>query len=156
MTHFDAKALARGPARWSHPMQARFQDIDAAGIVFYPRFFEYFHDAYVAFLDGRGCELHRAIAERRWAAPLKHVEADYLRPLRFGDRFAVGLVGVVITGSDVDVGYQVARPDGEVVAVGRTVHVWVDAQRFRRLAALPEDVRAALDPLVVSERGAPT
>ena len=156
MTDFDPQALARGPARWAHPMRARFQDIDAAGIVFYPRFFEYFHDAYVAFLDGRGCELHSALRERRWAAPLRRVSAEYTRPLRFGDPFEVGLYGVNIEGSDVNVGYRVVRPDGELVATGQTLHVWVDAQSFRRMRALPADVRDALDPLVIDERGAPT
>src|SRR5262249_50529143 len=148
MTAFEPEALARGPARWSYPMRARFQDIDAAGIVFYPRFFEYFHDAYVAFLDGRGVLLADAIRENRWKAPLRHVEADYFKPLRFGDPFEVGLVGVVIVGSDVTVGYRVARPDGgELVAVGQTLHTWVDAPTFRRMKALPDDVRRALDPL---------
>src|SRR5215472_13404739 len=115
MTRFDPDALARGPARWSFRMKVRFQDVDAAGIVFYPKFFEYFHDAWVAYCDGRGWELHQAIREKRFAAPLRHVEADYVRPLRFGDPFDVGIFGVNIAGSDMNVGYRVARPEGELV-----------------------------------------
>src|SRR5262249_28375712 len=116
---------------------------------------EYFHDAWVEYCDGRGWELHRALRERRFAAPLRHVEADYLKPLRFGDRFDVGIFGVNIEGSDMNIGYRVARPDGELVATGQTLHVCVDPAAFRRLRSVPEDIRAAIAPLIVDERPAP-
>jgi YbgC/YbaW family acyl-CoA thioester hydrolase len=152
MIDFSLDELVAGPARFRTPMKVRFQDVDAAGIVFYPRFFEYFHDAYVACLDDGGAPLARGIAEKAWAAPLRRVFAEYLRPLRFGDSFDAEIVGVKIDGTDVNVGYRVTRSNGEVVAVGTELHVFVDPLSFRRARVLPDAVRAAMAPLIILER----
>lgn len=150
MTAFQPDELARAPARWSTPQQIRFQDVDAAGVVFFPRFFEYFHDAFLRYLDERGCPLAEALAARRWGSPLRHVEADYFAPLRFGDVVVVEIVGIKVRGTDVNVGYRIARA-GAAVAVGQTRHVFVELASFRRMPALPDDVRTAIAPLVLEE-----
>lgn len=151
MTEFTLDELMTSPARFTAPMTVRFQEIDAAGIVFYPRFFEYFHDAYALALDQGGASLARGVNAREWAAPLKRVTADYFRPLRFGDPFVVAIVGVKIEGTDVHVGFRVHLAGAEVAAVGTALHVFVDPKSFRRARALPDVVRSALAPLVVLE-----
>ncbi len=153
-TDFTVDELATAPARFTAPAKVRFQDVDAAGIVFYPRFFEYFHDAYTQVLDEGGAPLARGVNEREWAAPLRRVTAEYFRPLRFGDVFEVAIVGVKIDGTDVCVGYRASK-GGEVVAVGTELHVFVDPKSFRRARALPPHVRAAMAPLVLSETERP-
>ena len=50
---FTRSELLAAPAGFTHHLPARFQDCDAAGIVFYARVFDYFHDAYVGSVDGR-------------------------------------------------------------------------------------------------------
>jgi 1,4-dihydroxy-2-naphthoyl-CoA hydrolase len=150
-TDFTTDELMTSPARFSTPMTVRFQEIDAAGIVFYPRFFEYFHDAYALAMAQAGAPIHRAVNAREWAAPLKRVTADYFRPLRFGDPFTVAIVGVKIEGTDVHLGYRIELPGGAVAAVGTALHVFIDPKTFRRAPALPDEVRAALRPLVVLE-----
>jgi YbgC/YbaW family acyl-CoA thioester hydrolase len=128
----------------------RFQDIDAAGIVFFARIFDYFHDAYVAFLAESGHPLHTAISTNAWGAPLKHVEADYLRPLRFGDPLQVALVRADLDGSNLFVGFRIHGADGAVAAVGRTHHVFVDPVAWKRTAP-PEALRIAFNRLGRSE-----
>ncbi len=120
----------------------RFQDVDAAGIVFYARVFDYFHDAYVSFLHGRGARLDEALRDGTWAAPLRHAEADYLRPLHFGDRIDVVIAGIDVAETEYTVGYRVER-DGEVVCVGRVVHVAVDPSEGGRVP-VPAELRDAL------------
>ena len=51
---FQRDDLLAAPAGFTHRMLARFQDVDAAGIVFFARIFDYFHDAYVAFFAAHG------------------------------------------------------------------------------------------------------
>ena len=51
---------------YSHPMIVPFQDIDAAGIVFFARIFDYFHNAFVAHLRARGVSLPEVIAGGEW------------------------------------------------------------------------------------------
>lgn len=134
--------LAAPRPAFAHPISVRFQDVDAAGLLFFGRFFDYFHDGYVAFMKHHGVGFAEAIAERSWAAPLKHVEADYLSPARFGDEIHVELVGKRVDGSLVKLFHRLRRGD-RALAVARTDHVFVDLETFERVA-LPEHVRAAL------------
>jgi 1,4-dihydroxy-2-naphthoyl-CoA hydrolase len=121
-----------------------FQDVDAAGIVFYARVFDYFHDAYVAFLRGRGVPLEAALRDGSWVAPLRHAAADYRRPLRFGDQVAVSLVRIDLEETEYRVAYRI-ETDAGVACEGETVHVSVDPGTFRR-APVPERLRRALQP----------
>lgn len=120
----------------------RFQDVDAAGIVFYARVFDYFHDAYTGLLRARGAPLERALREGTWVAPLRWAEAEYLRPLRFGDELAARIVEVEVEATEFRLGYRL-DVGGEPACVGRTLHVSVDPTTFRR-APLPEVLRKAL------------
>lgn len=120
----------------------RFQEVDAAGIVFYARIFDYLHDAYVGFLRERGMPLERALRDGEWVAPLTRAEAEYLRPLRFGDEIEVSVVSVELEETEYTVGYRV-DVGGEPACVGRTRHVSVDPTTFRR-APVPDRLRRAL------------
>src|SRR5690349_4057971 len=104
---FSRAELVKAGVGWTHQMVVRFQDIDAAGIVFYPRILEYFHDAYVAFLAAHGAPLHEALQTGSFLAPIKHCEADFMAPLRFGEQVGVALVRGLVAGSVVTIGYRV-------------------------------------------------
>jgi YbgC/YbaW family acyl-CoA thioester hydrolase len=145
MFHFDKKDLkARQAGRYRYEMSVRFQDVDAAGIVFFPRVLEYMHDAYVTALAEIGSELHVVLRSRTWAAPLRHAEADYFSPLRFGDRLMVSIVAAHLAPTEIVLGYQIAHlKDGAVAAVGQTVHTFVDPKTFERMA-VPEAIAEAL------------
>jgi 1,4-dihydroxy-2-naphthoyl-CoA hydrolase len=119
-----------------------FQEVDAAGIVFYARIFDYFHDAYVAFLRTRGAPLEEALRDGSWVAPLRHASADYLRPLRFGDEIRVSVVQVDLESTEYRVAYRIETAAG-VACEGETVHVSVDPERFRR-CPIPGPLRTAL------------
>lgn len=119
-----------------------FQDVDAAGIVFYARVFDYFHDAYVDFLRDRGAPLESALLDGAWVAPLTRAEAEYLRPLRFGDEIEVIVAAIELDETEYAVEYRLEH-EGRVAAVGRTRHVSVDPETFRR-APVPEVLRHAL------------
>ncbi len=121
----------------------RFQEVDAAGIVFYARTFDFFHDAYVAFLRAHGVPLEAALRDGAWVAPLRHAEAEYLRPLRFGDAIDVSLVRIDLGDTHYSIGYRIDL-DGETACVGRTHHVTVDPATFRR-APIPPALRQALE-----------
>jgi 1,4-dihydroxy-2-naphthoyl-CoA hydrolase len=135
-----AKAYARERA-------IRFQDVDAAGIIFYPRALELFHDLYVEVLAEIGQPLHEAL-RGPWLAPVRHAEADYLRPLRFGDRVEVAMVaahlGPSAPPSEITLGFRVsALPSGEPAIVGQSVHTFVTRDRFER-TSVPEPIQRAL------------
>jgi YbgC/YbaW family acyl-CoA thioester hydrolase len=127
------------PAAAAYHHVVQFQDIDAAGIVFFARIQEYFHDAYAAFLRAEGIPLEEAIRTGRWAAPMKASEAHFLRPLRFGDAVSTALVRSRLDGSDLTMGYRTSLRGGEAAAVGLLRAVFVDLSTFKRTAP-PDDV----------------
>jgi acyl-CoA thioesterase FadM len=87
------------------------------------------------------------LSERRWAAPLGHAEADYFRPLRFGDEISVALVRAHVEATQVTIGYRVELLQAkEVAAVGQTVHTFVELPSFQR-RPVPEQLAAALTAL---------
>lgn len=128
-----------------HATPPRFQDVDAAGIVFYARIFGFFHDAYVAFLESLGPDfaLHRAIDDAEFLLPLVHAEADFKAPLRFGDEAMTSVRVSRIGESAYTLSYEIRRGDGELAAQGETVHACVSRGDFKS-TPLPERLRAGL------------
>lgn len=120
----------------------RFQDVDAAGIVFFARVFDLFHDAFVATLRDGGVRLEDVLRDRQWGAPLVHAEADYSKPLSFGDEL-VTEVTVVARGETSMTVRHVVRRRGVTCATGLTKHVFIDRETGRP-RPVPEEVLAAL------------
>ncbi len=144
---FDRDSLkVRAPA-YVNTRAVRFQDVDAAGIIFYPRLLEYFHDAYLEFLTHVGQPLHASLGRAPWLSPIRHAEADFLRPLRFGDALEVGLVAAHASPekdpNEVTIGFRIVKlASAEVAAIGQSVHTFVDAVSFRR-TRIPEALLTA-------------
>ena len=135
-------AIAEAPI-FATDRSVAFQDVDAAGIVFFVRFFEYCHDVLFAFLGSRGIAMPEVLASGKWGAPLAHVEADYMIPLRFGDHFTVSITSVTIGGSSMRVSYRVSNARDKSVCSAHMVHVFIDRTSMRPCPA-PSDVREAL------------
>ncbi len=146
MHRFDREELKRpNPAAFVDARAIRFQDIDAAGIIFYPRVLEMFHDAYGALLSAAGCPLSEVVRAGEWIAPVRHAEADYFKPLRFGDPVTVEICRAHLAETEATLGYRIARSEGgEVCVVGQVVHTFVDRATFKRIP-IPEPVRRALE-----------
>ena len=117
-------------AVYRHEAVVPFQHVDAAGIVFFARTFDYFHDAWVGLLEDAGQPLPEVLRSGAWIAPLVHAEADYKRPLRFGDRIRVLITEVATEGSKAVVSYRI-EVDGGTAAVGKTVHMWLSKDMAR-------------------------
>lgn len=118
--------------RFARHRVVRFQDVDAAGVVFFPRYLEYFHDALIEILAEQGHDWSTELGSGV-VTPIKHAEVDYLRPLRFGDPLRVELVGARTEPSQALVAHRIVREtDGAVASVGQTLHVAVDAATFER------------------------
>lgn len=149
MFRFERDTLRTRPTTaYAEDRLIRFQDVDAAGIIFYPRLFEYCHDLLVRFFAENGAPLPEVLREKNWISPIRHAEVDYFKPLRFGDPVEVALVSAHLLTSEVTLGFRVARQggSGEVCAVAQSVHTFVDPQTFTRVS-LPESLRAALEAI---------
>ena len=144
---FSSNALRDArEVRFAEPRLVRFQDVDAAGIIFYPRVLEYMSDVYISMLMGGGWDLPKELGRSAVGTPLVHAEADYLAPLRFGDRVSVEIVDVKMGTTSFTVGYRVRTEGGVVAAVGQTVHVCLDRATFK-----PHEIPAALRVILSGE-----
>lgn len=142
---FARRALIEAPEGYARDQRVPFHHVDAAGIVFFGRVFEWFHELYVAFLEEAGFPLPEQLRAGVAIAPLTHADADYLAPLRFGDPIRVAMVRSDVTVDRVRLGYRVTGPTGPAV-VGSAVHVFVDPTTFQRVA-MPEGLRVAFERL---------
>ncbi len=63
----------------------KFEDVDAAGIVFFARFVTYAHEAMEHFFAPLEGGYARLILERRVGFPAVHVDMSFTAPARYGD-----------------------------------------------------------------------
>jgi 4-hydroxybenzoyl-CoA thioesterase len=124
----------------------RFEDVDAASIVFFGRFFGYCHEAMEAMferdLPGGYVAL---ITKRRIGFPAVHVECDFVSPLRYGDVARIAITVERIGNKSCAFRYDVTRAgDGERVAVIKHVCAVSDLVALKAIA-IPDDVKAALE-----------
>ena len=133
------------PARvlFSEPRTVRFQDVDAAGIVFNPRVIEYFSDAHFAMFNTRGLDVAALLRAGEVGFPVVHAEADYLAPLRFGDAIVVEIVAARVKETSFRLGFRVRGPDARTAAVGQTVQVCIDRRTYKP-HAIPAQMREIL------------
>lgn len=109
-----------------------------------------FHDTYGAFLAFAGSPLPEVLRTGTWIAPVRHAEADYFKPLRFGDSVTVEICRAHWTENEATLGYRIARQEGgEVCVVGQVVHTFVERANFKR-TPMPEGVRRALEHIEAS------
>ena len=128
---------------FTHTLHVAFDDIDAAGIVYFARVLDYCHHAWEAFLRERGLPLPSILAGT-WGAPVVHAECDYAKPLRHGDALCIEVVTERIGETSFAMAYVVRGADaGDLRARARIVHVTLELPGFRKIP-VPEPFRALL------------
>ncbi len=129
-------------------LKVRFNEVDAAGIVYYPRFFDYFHMAFEDFFGAAtGVAYPEWIMGRRIGWPAVHIEADYRSPLRYGDRVTIEL-GFRSIGRSSFVCVYRAVDETRVFAEAAITVVTTDLDAMRSMP-IPDDVRQALERYLV-------
>lgn len=148
-THEDRAEPRAGVFR--HPIEIRWGDCDPAGIVYFPRFFERFHDAMERwFGDALGHPYDALITNRRLGLPSVHTEADFRIPCRFGERLVVELRVPKLGRSSLELAYRVtALGEPHPRLTGKTVCALMDLDSTRptylRAMPWPEDLRARIE-----------
>ena len=125
----------------------RWDDEDVYGHVNNVVYYSYFDTAVNGFLlattgtDTRRLDAVGLVAE---------TQCEFLRELRFPDDVEVGLAVTRLGTSSIVYRLAIFQGDSdEPAALGRFVHVYVDAQT-RAVTPVPDLIRAAVTPLVVA------
>lgn len=125
----------------------RFGDIDQAGIVYFPRFFNYCHMVYEDYLRTRVIALHTLIGERRIGFPIVRVECDFKSPLRYGDICEVELQLLKLGGTSLTYRYRMFKTSTQqeriLCAEAKIITACMDMDTHAG-TLIPPDVRALL------------
>lgn len=122
------------------------RDADAAGVLFFARYFALAHDAYETMLSERGCSTAEILAGKAFVAPVVRAEADYKAPLRVGELAALELHLEELRSRTYRLRTELLNQDGKLACIIRTTHCSVSTATKRPIA-IPEPLRRALESL---------
>jgi YbgC/YbaW family acyl-CoA thioester hydrolase len=129
---------------FEHRLRVRFQDVDAAGIIFFSRYFEYAHETYEEWMRAAGLPFEEWLGRAEFGMPLVHAEADFHSPARLGEELSLRIEVERLGETSVSFIFPVAlRSTGERRATVRTTHVCIDTRTFRS-RPWPERLQAVL------------
>ena len=142
------------PNVFVHTVRARFGSCDPVGVVYFPRFFDWFHQAMEAWFDeALDVPYHQLLQHH--GLPAVHTEADYRVPVAFGESVNIELRLGHIGRSSLRLDYRVVGHDGVLRATGSTTTVLMGtrpgAADHMRAVPLPDDLRARLASFGVSQ-----
>ncbi len=139
--------------------QVRFGHVDPAGIVYFPRIFDYLHDVFEEVWERHvGTRYYHLLLERRIGFPLVRSEVSFAHPLRFGDRPRVDVTCFRLGRTSLGLRY-VIRKDDVACVDARLVTVCVDTERMEPLPIDPGFRRRfeeIFDPLPTPEAPDPS
>jgi 4-hydroxybenzoyl-CoA thioesterase len=122
----------------------RFGDCDAAGIVFYPRYFDIFNSLVEDWcreeLDFSFSEI---VTRRGWGLPTVHLEVDFLVPSVFGEVLSAMLSVTALGKTSINLNILLQGPDAVDRVRGKVTLVLIDRKQHRAIP-IPDEVRARI------------
>jgi 4-hydroxybenzoyl-CoA thioesterase len=113
--------------RHIHRLTVRFGDCDPAGIAYFPRIYDWFHQAMETwFAEHLGTPYDVAIREWKLGFPAVKSEAEFKVPCALGDDLLIELTVPRRGTRSLDLAYRVLGVDGVLRVTGKTTVVIVD------------------------------
>jgi 4-hydroxybenzoyl-CoA thioesterase len=133
--------------RHKKQMRVRFGHTDPARIVYYPRFFEWFHDIFESMFEDV-FHLHYAavLKERRIGFPAVQVACEFKKPATFGELVDLEVFLSRLGERSATFEYRVRR-DGQLLVTASVKVASMDLETMVS-APIPEDIRTAFAPYV--------
>lgn len=117
----------------------RFQDTDAAGVVYFANVLAICHEAYEESLNVSNINLQEFFRNHNFAIPIVHADVDFLRPMFCGDRISIELSPNQLTSQKFEIKYQIITPENETIAKAITKHICIDPNTRTR-KELPSEI----------------
>lgn len=124
--------------------KVRMHDTDTAGILYFARQFRFAHDALEDMVESEGLSFENVFHENDFVFVIVHAEADYLAPLKLGDRLDVHVTVEKIGTSSFTMHYAIHKEDGSLVGTAKTVHVTL-TRTTREKIPIPDTLRSLLE-----------
>ena len=111
----------------------RFDDVDGAGIVYYPHYFHLCHQALEDFFDTAApLSYPEMIRERRLGLPTVAIESTFTASLEYGDTAIVSMTIEHVGNSSMVLGYKIHRKaDGAECFTARITTVLISLESHK-------------------------
>ena len=106
-------------------IRVRYADIDRLGVAYHSRYLEWFESARTELLREFWIS-YKELEGRGFHLPVVEARIRYFKPAFYDDLLSVRIPSWEIHGIRIEITYEVIR-EGEVLAVGKTVHAFVDS-----------------------------
>ncbi|MEZ5977869.1 MAG: thioesterase family protein [Planctomycetota bacterium] len=128
-------------------LDVRFGHVDPAGIAYFPRIFDFVHEAFEELWQFHvGERYYHLLQERRIGFPLVHSDVSFENPLRFGDRPTVRITCFKLGRTSLGLRY-VFRVDDRTCVEARMTTVCVNLDGLEPLP-IPERYRSRFEELL--------
>ncbi|MEA5578270.1 thioesterase family protein [Anabaena sp. UHCC 0451] len=128
---------------FTYQRTVRFQDTDAAGVVYFAHTLSMCHEAYEESLQHSGINIKTFFTHPNVAFPIVHANVDFLRPMYCGDNLMISLIPQKINVDKFDITYLITVAE-VIVAKAVTRHVCIDANsKIKR--ELPDEMISWLE-----------
>lgn len=127
----------------------RFDDVDGAGIVYYPQFFHLCHKAFEDFFDDIApVSYPLLIKDMRRGFPAVAIESQFSSPLTYGDTAIVKLAIEKVGVSSAKFHYQIHRGhDAQLCFEAHITKVFMNLDT-RKSEKLPDEIRSMLEEML--------
>jgi 4-hydroxybenzoyl-CoA thioesterase len=124
----------------------RFDDVDGAGIVYYPQYFHLCHKAFEDFFDSSDQPSYpKLINELRRGFPTVAIQSDFSAPLGYGDIAIVELSIEKIGSSSATFSYRInKKQNSELCFSAQITLVFMDLDKHQVLP-IPDDLRTLFE-----------
>jgi len=114
-------------------LKIRYSETDQMGVVNHARYFDWFSEGRVAWLEERG-EKYSDWEKKGWLLPVIEAECKYMQSLRFQETVKLDTQVIKFNPRKVVFSYQILGPSEDfTVATGTTTHFFMYGERLRRL-----------------------
>jgi 4-hydroxybenzoyl-CoA thioesterase len=122
----------------------RFEEVDAAGIVFFAHFVGYAHEAMEQLFAGLDGGYSALILGRRVGLPAVHMDVSFSAPVRYGDGLRIETTAARIGNRSATLRYKMFRQSDGALSTDFKHTVVTTDLRALKSCEMPADVRAAL------------
>ncbi|MCK5665015.1 MAG: acyl-CoA thioesterase [Thiotrichaceae bacterium] len=124
------------PLLFKYTFSTRIHDIDAAGVMFFGRFFYHIHNAYESFLNENQSGIARILASD-FILPITHTEADFKAPVLLNETLSIDIFLQEKKAREFILYYHLVDSSDNILASALTKHVCVH-KVTKKSADLPE------------------
>jgi len=120
--------------RFRSRVRIRFGDEDHAGIVYYPRFFDFFHQVFEDFFEEHDLPYRQVLDVDRIGWPAVHATCDWRRPVRFGDVLVVDMTTKRLGNKSATFAYRghlEGQPEDQIHVEAEITVACIDMDSFR-------------------------